>query len=89
MYEVNTSAFASDTFYRRTGNCLSYANLMQFLLRSLGVPAVVGDGWRGNMAESTVDLFGFDGHAWCFVRLDNQWVMYDPLWIEGGTTDRD
>ena len=89
VYEVNTSAFASDTFYRRTGNCLSYANLMQFLLRSLGVPAVVGDGWRGNMAESTVDLFGFDGHAWCFVRLDNQWVMYDPLWIEGGTTDRD
>ena len=88
-YDVNTSAYASDTFYRRTGNCLSYANLMQFLLRSLGIPAVVGDGWRGDMKASTVDLMNYEGHAWCFVYLDGQWVLYDPLWISGGTTDRD
>ena len=66
-YDVNTSAYAYDAFYNRTGNCLSYANLMQFLLRSLGIPAVVGDGWRGDMKESTVDLFNYEGHAWCFV----------------------
>ena len=88
-YDVNTSAYASDTFYRRTGNCLSYANLMQFLLRSLGIPAVVGDGWRGDMKTSTVDLMNYEGHAWCFVYLDGEWVLYDPLWISGGTTDRD
>ena len=88
-YDVNTSAFASDTFYRRAGNCLSYANLMQFLLRSLGIPAVVGDGWRGNMSTNTVDLFNYEGHAWCFVLLDGEWVMYDPLWLTGGTTDRE
>ena len=88
-YDVNTSAYASDTFYRREGNCLSYANLMMFLLRSLGIPAVVGDGWRGDMKTSTVELFNYEGHAWCFVYLDGQWVLYDPLWIEGGTTDRE
>ena len=88
-YDVNTSAYANDTFYRREGNCLSYANLMMFLLRSLGIPAVVGDGWRGDMKTSTVELFNNEGHAWCFVYLDGQWVLYDPLWIEGGTTDRD
>ena len=88
-YDVNTSAYASDTFYTRMGNCLSYANLMQFLLRSLGIPAVVGDGWRGNMAECTVDLFNHEGHAWCFVRLNDEWVLYDPLWLAGGTVDRD
>ena len=88
-YDVNTSAYASDTFYRREGNCLSYANLMMFLLRSLGIPAVVGDGWRGDMKTSSVELFNMEGHAWCFVYLDGQWVLYDPLWIEGGTTDRD
>ena len=37
-YDPNTSAYAYDAFYNRTGNCLSYANLMQFLLRSLGIP---------------------------------------------------
>ena len=88
-YDVATSAYASDTFYRREGNCLSYANLMMFLLRSLGIPAVVGDGWRGDMKTSTVDLFNYEGHAWIFVLLNGEWVLYDPLWISGGTTDRD
>ena len=88
-YDVDTSAYAYDTFYNRTGNCLSYANLMQFLLRSLGIPAVVGDGWRGDMKNSTVDLFDYEGHAWCFVYLEGEWVLYDPLWISCGTTDRD
>ena len=88
-YDVNTSAYASDTFCRREGNCLSYANLMMFLLRSLGIPAVVGDGWRGDMKTSTVDLFNYEGHAWIFVLLNGEWVLYDPLWISGGTTDRD
>ena len=88
-YDVNTSAYASDTFYRREGNCLSYANLMMFLLRSLGIPAVVGDGWRGNMKEMGAELFDMEGHAWIFVRLNNEWVLYDPLWLSESTTDRD
>ena len=88
-YDVNTSAYASDTFYRREGNCLSYANLMMFLLRSLGIPAVVGDGWRGDMKAMGAELFNMEGHAWIFVRLNGEWVLYDPLWLEGGTTDRD
>ena len=89
VYDVQTSAYPSDTFYRREGNCLSYALLIQNLLRMLGIPAVVGDGWRGNMETNTVDLFNMDGHAWCFVLLDGQWVLYDPLWLAEGTTDRD
>ena len=88
-YDVNTSAYASDTFYRREGNCLSYANLMMFLLRSLDIPAVVGDGWRGDMKAMGAELFNMEGHAWIFVRLDGEWVLYDPLWLEVGTTDRD
>ena len=88
-YDVMTSAYASDTFYRREGNCLSYANLMMFLLRALGIPAVVGDGWRGDMKEMGAELFNMEGHAWIFVRLDGEWVLYDPLWLDGGTTDRD
>ena len=88
-YDVKTSAYASDTFYRREGNCLSYANLMMFLLRALEIPAVVGDGWRGNMKEMGAELFGMEGHAWIFVRLNGEWVLYDPLWLEESTTDRE
>ena len=87
-YEVNASAYPNDTFYTRKGNCLSYAMLMQTLLRMAGVPAVVGDGWRGNMETCTVDLFKMEGHAWCFAYVDEQWVLYDPLWLADGTTDR-
>ncbi len=89
FYDVNTSAYASDTFYRREGNCLSYAFLIQTLLRSLGVPAVLGDGWRGDMEANTVDLFNMEGHAWVFVYLNGQWELYDPLWLAESTTDRD
>lgn len=88
-YEVNASAYPNDTFYTRQGNCLSYALLMQTLLRMAGVPAVVGDGWRGDMEICTADLFKMEGHAWCFAYVDEQWVLYDPLWLEDGTTDRE
>ncbi len=88
-YDVQTSAYASDTFYRREGNCLSYAFLIQTLLRSLGVPAVLGDGWRGDMRSSDVELFNMEGHAWVFVYLNGQWELYDPLWLEESTTDRE
>lgn len=88
-YDVNASAYPNDTFYRRTGNCLSYALLMQTLLRMAGVPAAVGTGWRGNMETCTVDLFSMEGHAWCFAYVDEQWVLYDPLWLEDGTADRE
>ncbi len=88
-YDVDTSAYASDTFYRREGNCLSYAFLIQTLLRSLGIPAVLGDGWRGDMQTNTVDLFDMEGHAWIFVYLNGQWELYDPLWLDKSTTDRD
>ena len=49
LYDVNSSAYPNDTFYNRIGNCLSYAMLMQTLLRFSGIPAAWGDGWRGDM----------------------------------------
>lgn len=89
VYDVNTSAYANDTFYTRTGNCMSYANLMQYLMRFAGIPAVVGDGWRGNMKECGTELFEHEGHAWCFAHVDGQWMMYDPLWLDEPTNDRE
>ena len=89
VYELNASAYATDAFYDRQGNCLSYAFLIQTLLRLLEIPAVLGDGWRGDMKTNTVDLFNYDGHAWVFVYLEGEWVLYDPLWLSESTTDRE
>ena len=88
-YSVNGSAFPMDVCRSGEGNCLSFALLMQTLLRLEGIPAVVGDGWRGDMETMGTNLFAMEGHAWCFAWVDSQWVLYDPLWLEDGITDRD
>lgn len=84
--------YAIDVFYAREGNCASYAQLMQTLMRLEGIPAVYGDGYRMDTKSMTVEqMRALDvGHAWCFVYLDGHWELYDPLW-EGakGLTDRD
>ena len=89
LYDVNASAYPMDAFYNRKGNCLSYALLMEALVRLAGVPAIAGDGWRGDLSAMGVELLDMEGHAWCFVYLDGEWVLYDPLWLDGGTTDRE
>lgn len=87
-YDANASAYPNDALYTRKGNCLSYALLMEELLRQEGIPAVWGDGWRGDLRNETADLLNRAGHAWCFAYIDGKWTLYDPLWLGNGTTDR-
>ncbi len=86
-YDVNSSAYPTDVFHHRIGNCLGYALFISQLLRLEGIPSVAVDGWRADMTLFThKELFeelGFDGHAWIYVYLDGSWIMFDPLW--GGT----
>lgn len=90
--EGSTNFYAADVFYAREGNCASYAQLMQALLRLLDIPAVWGDGFAMDTQAVTVEQMQnlSEGHAWCFAYVDGRWALYDPLW-EGGTavTDRD
>ena len=46
--------YAIDVFYAREGNCASYAQLMQTLMRLEGIPAVYGDGYRMDTKAVTV-----------------------------------
>lgn len=89
-YSLSESAYSIDAFYSRVGNCMSYAQLMQDFLRLEGVPAVMAEGWRGEMKRLTAyELFQEAGHAWCWVYLDGMWVLYDPLFSMKGITDRE
>lgn len=89
-YQDNTSPFSADVLYNGYGNCLGQAMLMQDMCRVLGIPAVFGDGFRGYMKTFSVEDMHrqFEGHAWVFVYLDGQWILYDPVWYVNGTTDR-
>lgn len=80
-YRVMYSAFPMDALYDRTGNCLSYAILIQDMLRSIGIPAAHGSGDLGKMSDYTFDTIRnrWAGHAWCFAYVDDQWLLYDPL----------
>ena len=89
-YEDGTSPFSSDVLYNGFGNCLGQSLLMQDMCRVWGIPAVFGDGFRGHMKTFSVDAMHkqFEGHAWLFVYLDGEWILYDPVWHVDGTTDR-
>ncbi len=91
-YDAGASAHVMDALYEEKGNCVSYAMLMEELLHQVGVPAIVGTGWRGNFVDMTKmdkDMFNEYGHAWCFVYLDDQWVLYDVLFNEYGISNLD
>ena len=91
----NSSPFPMDTLLSREGNCASNGFLMQDLLRKLGVPAVYAGGWCLPMKDMTIGevteqnengFYMYAGHAWCFVYIDGQWLLYDattPYYTKG------
>lgn len=92
-YEENCNALYSyDVLYDGVGNCLGQAMLMQDMCRVAGIPAVWGDGKKGDMASMTVgdaQNFLLAGHAWCFVYVDGEWLLFDPVWGVNPYTDKE
>ncbi len=67
----------------KRGVCVEHANLLAALLRASGIPTryVVG------YAYSTVDN-KLIGHTWVEVlNSRNEWIPFDPTWLEGGYID--
>lgn len=89
-YAEASSPFSYDVLYSGYGNCLGQAMLMQDMCRVLGIPAVYSDGFRGNMKTFSVeDMRNAEaGHAWLFVYVDGQWMLYDPTWRTEKMTDQ-
>ena len=80
-YRTMYSAFPMDSLYDRIGNCMSYAILIQDMLRSLKIPAAHGGGFLGDMKLWNLETVRSQdaGHTWCFAYIDHEWVLYDPL----------
>ena len=68
-------------FVRRTGNCEYFASALAVMLRSLGIPTRVVNGFqRGewNPYGSYWVVRMRDAHSWVEAHLDGAWVPLDP-----------
>lgn len=91
-YELNAAAvYSYDVLYDGEGNCFGLSMLMRDMCRVAGIPAAWGDGFKDDMAALTVQEMQnrFDGHAWCFVYVEGEWILYDPTWGVHPYTDRE
>ena len=97
VYDETAYDYPIDVFMTRKGICNGYAMFMRDLLRKMGVKAVASNGWRNNMylvtmgvqfAKQENGMYERAGHAWCFVYLDGEWELFDPLNQVKGTSDK-
>ncbi|HEU4427268.1 MAG TPA: DUF3488 and transglutaminase-like domain-containing protein [Myxococcota bacterium] len=67
---------------RTEGHCEYFASALVVMLRSLGIPARVVNGYAGgheNTLGGFVEVSQSDAHAWVEVHYDRAgWVAYDP-----------
>ena len=87
--EDNSSTYSFDVLYDGVGNCIGQAMLLRDMCRVVGIPAVWGDGFVGNMDTWRISDMrnAFDGHAWCYIYVDSEWAFYDTVWGVNGFTD--
>ena len=73
---------ANFLFQRKKGHCEYFASSMVIMLRTLGIPARVVNGFRGgeyNHLNQTYIIRGRDAHSWVEVYFPEYgWVTFDP-----------
>jgi transglutaminase-like putative cysteine protease len=74
-------------FVRRTGNCEYFAAALAVMLRSLGIPARVVNGFQRGEWNPYGRYFIVrlrDAHSWVEAHVDGGWVTFDPSPRGGG-----
>ena len=60
-----------DVFINKQAVCQGYANLLNLMLHTQGIPVINSNGYMNNNGS-------FFGHAWNYVYFSNQWWLSDP-----------
>lgn len=66
---------------RRSGHCEYFASAMATMLRCVGIPSRVVNGFKGAVFDQktgTFSIYQYHAHAWVEAYLDGHWVTYDP-----------
>lgn len=73
---------ATFLFDRKKGHCEYFASAMTVMLRSLGIPARIVNGFQGgaiNRYSGLLVVRASDAHSWVEAFLDGQgWAVFDP-----------
>lgn len=87
LYEKSGSlqVIASDVLKSRKTICQGYADLSAALLRAIGIPTRVVEGYTigfGNSEAWTKDIIKSDvsNHVWNASYVNGRWVMFDTTW---------
>jgi protein-glutamine gamma-glutamyltransferase len=79
---AESDPLAAFLFVRKKGHCEYFASSMAVMLRTLGIPARVVNGFRGgqyNDVTSSYIVRGKDAHSWVEVYFPEYgWVTFDP-----------
>jgi transglutaminase-like putative cysteine protease len=68
-------------FENRRGHCEFFASAMVVLLREIGIPARLANGYslgERNPLTGYYEVRVLDGHAWPEAWIDGRWIMFEP-----------
>ncbi len=68
-------------FERKQGHCEYFASAMAVMLRSVGVPARIVNGFRGSEYNDLTGSYivrGRNAHSWVEAYIGGTWVTFDP-----------
>lgn len=66
-------------FEEKQGYCLHFASAFVVILRLLGIPARIVEGFRVTLDDQGRGLVrGTDAHAWAEAYIDGLWLRFDP-----------
>ncbi len=68
-------------FYSKKGFCEHYATSMALMLRCLGIPSRIVNGFCGGEANrfgGYIIVRQSDAHSWVEALIDNKWIRLDP-----------
>uniref|UniRef100_A0A7C3EJC2 Transglutaminase-like domain-containing protein n=1 Tax=Gracilinema caldarium TaxID=215591 RepID=A0A7C3EJC2_9SPIR len=66
-------------FEEKKGYCLHFASAFVVLLRNLGIPARLVEGFRTQLdAQGRALIRGTDAHAWAEAYIGGLWLRFDP-----------
>ncbi len=80
-YRTPADPLAYFLFERKEGHCEYFASAMAIMLRTVGVPSRVVNGFRGseyNDLTSSYIVRARNAHSWVEAYLGGQWVSFDP-----------
>lgn len=90
---IRQKAAILENLETKRGVCGHYAHLTVTLLRAIGIPAVVTDGYADSGYDVSLKKYNefiaandmYSIHEWCEAYVGDKWIIIDSTWDSGNT----